>query len=145
MLILNPANRITCSEIVKHKYFKNIHLIVPPSVYKRYEQDFLQSKKNTENTKIAFKGMPQLKQYKFNSKYNMGSLLNRNNKNFSLKNKGTESIKSLDLCSRKDSSVDSIHSHKNNNLREKRDSSLTNPSLIPEFLPVNQARNRNNT
>lgn len=85
MLVLNPHKRITCEQIVRHKCFKNIHMIIPPSVYKRYEKDYLRSK---NNNKISFRGMHQLKQPKFNSKYQIGSLLNKNNKLYNLKTNG---------------------------------------------------------
>ena len=40
MLILNPKDRIKCSDIVKNEYFKDVKKIIPPSVYKRYLEDF---------------------------------------------------------------------------------------------------------
>ena len=44
MLQINPKIRISCLDILKHKYFQNIKTIVPPSVYKKFEDDILTNK-----------------------------------------------------------------------------------------------------
>jgi|688.fasta_scaffold239343_1 serine/threonine protein kinase len=36
MLEINPKKRITCTEILKHPYFKEIKAIIPPTVYQRF-------------------------------------------------------------------------------------------------------------
>jgi serine/threonine protein kinase len=44
MLCINPKNRITCTEILKHEYFNDIKNLVPFNIYRRYEQDILKKK-----------------------------------------------------------------------------------------------------
>lgn len=50
MLILNPAKRIASRDLIHHSYFKDVKLIVPPHIYKRYEKDHLKQSKNKNNT-----------------------------------------------------------------------------------------------
>ncbi len=44
MLELNPKKRISSTDILKHEYFRDVRLIVPPLVYHRFEQDIISYK-----------------------------------------------------------------------------------------------------
>ena len=39
MLVLNPADRISSSDMLLHAYFHNVKTIIPPPIYKRYQED----------------------------------------------------------------------------------------------------------
>lgn len=44
MLELNPKKRISSSDILKHEYFRDVRLIVPPPVYQRFQLDVMSYK-----------------------------------------------------------------------------------------------------
>ena len=60
MLTLNPKKRISCTDIIKHEYFRDIRSIIPPNVYNRYEQDYMTKKP------LNFKGVGQQKHPRLN-------------------------------------------------------------------------------
>ena len=61
MLQINPKKRISCEDILKHEYFRNIKSIVPPSVYRRFQEDILTPKT------LNFKGFQPAKSSKNSS------------------------------------------------------------------------------
>ena len=40
MLIMNPKDRISAKEILKHPYFHKVYEIMPPVIYDRYKKDY---------------------------------------------------------------------------------------------------------
>jgi hypothetical protein len=50
MLMLNPAKRIASRDVIHHSYFKDVRLIIPPHIYKRFEKDHLKQSKVKSNT-----------------------------------------------------------------------------------------------
>jgi serine/threonine protein kinase len=124
MLELNPVNRITCSEILKHEYFSDIKNIVPPDVYRRYEQDilprkplFLKSFQPAKPGKTAEveqpRKIPQLINF-----HNVGTKTRHNNNN-NTHNQGSD--KPQFLRQKKSTSLDDCENKNkfNNNLSEK--------------------------
>ena len=40
MLIINPRDRISARDILKHPYFSKVYEIMPPMIYDRYKKDY---------------------------------------------------------------------------------------------------------
>lgn len=56
MLTLNPLKRIASRDLIHHSYFRDVKLIVPPHIYKRFEKDHLKNVKSKTNIECAEMG-----------------------------------------------------------------------------------------
>jgi hypothetical protein len=66
MLMLNPAKRIASRDVIHHSYFKDVRLIIPPHIYKRFEKDHLKQPKVKANTLIMENNMREERKISMN-------------------------------------------------------------------------------